>query len=202
MNGKEFVYDMVTAQRPIVRVDKLLALIDTGATIPVVRLSPDVLVSAFQARIKYKDKIIGGLGSDIIDDVYTLKNLHVGPFTFKTCDFFSDYKSSQKESTDVFFLLSITMFNGISITFDRSNMYDQKIIYTVPDNEPLERKFELFEHDEHLCCNAPELINSEPSVSFGNGYLTDTVTIQKNRRLPENPVSDSTSKDNQSQYGD
>ena len=134
-----FQMNMRGKQRPVVLLYGNEALIDTGAVIPMISLSPELIKLAWNAELLLADTKIGGIGGTSKGDVYTLHNFKVGDITFDSLDVFVPYKPDTK----YMFLLSSTMFYGMNFSFDMIDKDNQSFTVRIPDEISLHRTFEI-----------------------------------------------------------
>ena len=126
-------------QRPVINLYGNEAIIDTGAVIPMISLSPELITLAWKAKLVKEDIEIGGIGGLCKGNVYELHDFRVGELIFDTLDVFVADKPDIKYS----FLLSATMFYNMNFSFDMIDENNQSFTVKIPDNIPLHREFKI-----------------------------------------------------------
>ena len=129
-------------QRPVIDLYGLPSLIDTGAIIPMSSLSPNLLSLIWNAKPVIKDVKIGGIGGQELGDVYSLENFRINDIIFDKLEVFVS-KEQSKNKIKHSFLLSATLFYGMSYTFDTRDKNNQTMLIDIPESLSLHRTFEI-----------------------------------------------------------
>jgi len=136
---KEFALDMVPEyQQPMIYVYNMVALIDTGAIVPVFTMSKEFIEKGFNAKLLLEEAQFGSFSGEIHGSVYSVPKFKVGSFLFEPLEVFLP----NEPSLHFPFLLSATMFYGFAYEFDTIN---NKFIVRLKDNQPLNRKFNILD---------------------------------------------------------
>ena len=136
---KEFSLKLNGHQRPVVNLYGMETIIDTGAVVPMVALSEDIVKLAWDAELVKTNVEIGGISGKVKGKIYTLHNFTVGELIFDDLDVFI----SNNPSIQYSFLLSASMFYGTNYSFDMINKDNQIFTVEMPDDFNLHRKFKL-----------------------------------------------------------
>ena len=128
-------------QRPVINLYGNEAIIDTGAIIPMVSFSKEIVKLAWNADLVKSDIEIGGIGGKTKGSIYTLHNFQIGDLIFDDLDVFISDIPTIKYS----FLLSATMFYGTNFSFEMINSNNQNFIVEVPDDFDYHIKFKIIE---------------------------------------------------------
>ncbi len=96
-------------RRPVITLYGNEALIDTGAVIPMVSLSVELIKLAWNAKLVQDNISIDGIGGEAKGSIYTLYDFKIGDFIFKELDVFVPDIQNLKYT----YLLSATMLKNI-----------------------------------------------------------------------------------------
>lgn len=123
-------------QRPIIKIDNLDAIIDTGAMIPTFSIPAPIIEKLFDAKKILSNGVISGFGGDCKGAVYEIKEFTVGELKFRPFQFFVPNIPVTKHP----FLLSASMFYGTDYDF---NTIEGKFVVRVNNDADLIRSFQL-----------------------------------------------------------
>ena len=115
-------------QRPVIILDGLSALLDTGAYVPVWIADEEVLVTELKAVLVKKDVTFSGFGGSTTGNLYSLPLLKVGNLFYPNMHIIASPMNEKSFSL----ILSATMFRGLSYEI---NDKTHKFTVTVPSDE-------------------------------------------------------------------
>ena len=147
-------------QRPIIRLYKQRALIDTGAVIPMLSFEPEELQERFAVKLILDNQFIGGIGGQSMGSVYRLEEFKVGDIVYAPFDAFVPRDPILKYPI----LLSAPMFNGMFYGFDTTE--NKFIIET--KNAPLKRTFYLRELNGQLYPQIDDVLVQDSNLLLNN----------------------------------
>ena len=129
-----------------------LALIDTGAEIPVCTLPPSILVSEFNATLRVERTSITGFGGNDYGSVYNLEMLRFKDLIYPNIPVFVP---ENKDALSFRWILSAAMFDHLEYTL---NMKDYTITINIPDDESNIRNLRIHDKDGklHVLCESGE----------------------------------------------
>lgn len=130
-------------QRPIINLYDHPALIDTGASIPMLSTNKFALHNKFRAKLLRADTEISGIGGAAHGDIYALPDFFIGEMHFTRLEIFVP----RFQSLQYPFLLSATLFYGTSYEIDTIN---NQFIVKLPDDLPFEREFRILSLENAL----------------------------------------------------
>ena len=125
-------------ERPVIELYNLPALIDTVAIIPVVSMFPSIFEKHFDAKIILQNGFITGFGGIEKGSVYSISEFKIGEMIFNDFEVFVPEEPKIKFP----FLLSATLFYGMSYEFDTIN---KKFTVRMNDEQSLAREFKIKE---------------------------------------------------------
>lgn len=125
-------------ERPVIELYNLPALIDTGAVTPVFSIFPTIFEKYFDSKLILENGSISGFGGQETGSVYSIKNFQVGELIFNDFEVFVPREPKVKFP----FLLSATLFYGMSYEFDTMN---GNFIVRMKDEQSFEREFKIRE---------------------------------------------------------
>ena len=143
-------------QRPIIKINKLDAIIDTGAMIPTFSIPAPLVEQSFNAKKILSNSHVTGFGGKSYGDVYEIDSFKVGELEFKPFQFFVPNQLVTKHP----FLLSASMFYGTDYDF---NTIDNKFIVRVEKEEDLTRSFLLKDLEGKLYAQINDILLQETS---------------------------------------
>ena len=144
-------------RRPIVELDGIRTLIDTGAIIPVFSMPGRVVEKMLGGEKILSHKAFGGFGGSCYGDVYALKNFCFGKLVFRRFEVFVP-----EDNLLTFpYLLPATAFWGLVYAFDTKAA---QMVVTVPDDEPLEREFCIKDLNGKLYAQLNGVLIQEQSI--------------------------------------
>ena len=152
---------MTGKQRPVIKLYGNDAIIDTGAVIPMVSLSPELVKLAWNAELVKENIEIGGIGGKAEGDIYTLHNFEIYGFKFNNLDVFIP----KIPDTKYIYLLSCTMFYGTDFSFDMINKDNQSFTINIPDNVNLNRNFKIKDLNGQLYAQVDGILIQDEYVS-------------------------------------
>ena len=147
-------------QRPIIKLYGLNALIDTGAVIPMLSISAELVEEKFKATKLLEKHTIGGISGESYGDVYRLKDFKIGEITYTVFDAFVPYEPSLKYPI----LLGAPLFYGMFYGFDTvagNFIIDTKEI-------PLVRSFKIQELRGQLLPQIDDVLIQDSSLLLSN----------------------------------
>ena len=142
--------------KPLLLVDGIGALVDTGADIPVCWLPLWLLKEIYDAEIVIKNVSFNSFGNDILGDVYRLNMLKVGEIIYPNMHIFvipqRIMEGKTRKPLKFYFILSASMFSGLIYEIDNVN---HKFNVTIPDSQSLVRNVIIKEENGrvHVLCN-------------------------------------------------
>lgn len=135
-------------QRPVVRLNRLRALLDTGAYIPVWVDDEDILTSVMGGTWIRRDVEFSGFGGKTKGNLYQV-TISIGELTYPNMVIIAN------SELDVPFnlILSATMFQNLIYEVDDKN---HRLNITVPDDESNVRNLCIVDRDGimHVLCNS------------------------------------------------
>lgn len=146
---KQFVLDLEEQfQRPVTKIDGMVALIDTGALIPVISMEEKDLIDIFHAEKVLDNTKISGFGGECCGKVYSIDQLVVGELIFPNLHVFVPDESMNR--FDI--ILSATMFHNLRQDIDYIN---KKMTVFIPEKEQNVRNLKIYDEngDLHLLLN-------------------------------------------------
>ena len=136
---------MMGSSRPIItNLYGGLALVDTGAEIPVCTLPPFTLKEVFHAERKITNTPIIGFGGEDVGDVYLLKEFRFKELVFPEMPVFLPH---QTRNLQFRWILSASMFDQLEYVI---NMKNHIMTVNVPDDESLERRLRIYDKEGRL----------------------------------------------------
>lgn len=139
-----------TQQRPVVALNNLTALLDTGAYIPVWTDDEEILISDLGAKLIKKNIPFIGFGGITHGNLYQL-TLEVGDLVFPNMHIVAN----NELNTSYNLILSATMFEGLIYEI---NTRFHTLNVTVVNDSDLVRNLRLIDKNGkiHVLCNARE----------------------------------------------
>ncbi len=138
-------------QRPVVLLNNLSALLDTGAYIPVWTDDEEILVTNFDGKLVKKNVPFTGFGGVAYGNLYQV-NINIGDLVFPNMHIVAngDLNSSYN------LILSATMFDGLIYEI---NTKTHKLNITVPNGESNIRNLRIEDRNGHLhiLCNSEKI---------------------------------------------
>ncbi len=152
--------------RPIVKVNNIDTIIDTGAMIPVFSLPEEVVKLAFKAELKKSGVSFGGFGGECHGCVYEIEKLEVGKITYKPFQFFIPYNPVTRHP----FLLSASMFYGLDYEFDTIH---GEFIVRADKEEDFQRSFLLKDIKGSLYAQIDDILlqDDEYNMKEADNYI-------------------------------
>ncbi len=137
-----------TQQRPVILLDGLSALLDTGAYFPIWTADEEILSEELGATLVKKGVSFSGFGGNTTGNLYSLPILKVGDLIYLNMHIIASAMSDETFSL----ILSATMFRGLSYEI---NSGTHKFTITVPDNESNIRNLKIEDSNGRLyvLCN-------------------------------------------------
>ena len=176
MNGK---------QRPVINLYGNEAIIDTGAVIPMVSLSPELLKLAWKAKPLQMNIEIGGIGGKAKGDIYTLFNFQIGDLNFDSLDVFVPNIPDTKYT----YLLSATMFYGMQFDFNMIDKNSQTFTVNIPDNVSLHRDFKIKDLNGQLYAQVNGILIQDDYIPIRN-VTNYTQSFDKNCKTTKQSIID------------
>lgn len=135
-------------QRPVVRLNRLRALLDSGAYIPVWVDDEDILVDTFGAALVKKGVSFTGFGGTAKGNLYQI-TLQIGELVYPNMIIIAN------SDLDVPFnlILSATMFQNLIYEVDDKH---HRLNVTIPDDESAVRNLHIVDKNGqlHILCNS------------------------------------------------
>lgn len=137
-------------QRPVVLLNNLSALLDTGAYIPVWTDAEEILVSGLGATLVKKDVPFTGFGGIAYGNLYQV-TIKVGDLIFPNMHIVANSELNNSYNL----ILSATMFDGLVYEI---NTKTHKLNITVPNDESNIRNLRIEDANGHLhvLCSSDE----------------------------------------------
>lgn len=125
-----------------------LALIDTGAEIPVCTLPVMVLEKMFQAELRMRNASITGFGGDDYGDIYTIGTIELQGIIYPNIPVFVPRRN---RILGFRWILSATMLDRLEYNI---NMKTHTMTINIPDDESNVRNLRLYDKDGkiHILC--------------------------------------------------
>lgn len=142
-------------QRPVVVLNNLTALLDTGAYIPVWVDDEDILKSMFNAEFIIANTSLRGFGGETYGNLYRI-TLSVGDLVFPNIPIIA---CNDLRDTPFQLILSSTMFSGLIYEIDDKN---HKLNITIPDDEDFVRNLKVIDEGGrlHVLCTSVSVESS------------------------------------------
>ncbi len=136
-------------QRPVILLDGLSALLDTGAYVPVWIADERVLRDALKAVLVKRDVTFSGFGGDTTGNLYRVPTFTLGSLIFSNMHIIASPMNEKSFSL----ILSATMFSGLSYEI---NDKTHKFTVTVPSDESYVRNLVIKDSNGKLyvLCNS------------------------------------------------
>lgn len=147
-------------QRPIIKLYGLMALVDTGAVVPMLSLASELVEEKFHAEKILEKHMIGGIGGESYGDVYRLKDFKIGEINFSIFDAFVPYEVSLKYPI----LLSAPLFYGMTYGFDTVD----GLFFVDTKDVSLNREFKLYELRGQLYPQIDGVLIQDTSLFLSN----------------------------------
>lgn len=127
-----------------------LALIDTGADIPVCSLPEAILMKLFDAELKIKHINISGFGGEEYGNVYTIKLLQFKNLIYPNIPVFVP---KNMHGLKFRWILSATMFDRLEYSF---NMKRYTMTVNIPDDESNVKNLRVYDTNGnlHILCES------------------------------------------------
>ena len=166
---RQFVLNLVSSSsRPLVCLDNnLIALLDTGAELPVWTDTEESLKSVFKAELVRENVSFKGFGGDAIGNLYYI-TLRVGDIIYPNLPIVC----SVIEDAPFHMILSASMFCGLIYEVDTVN---NKLNVTVPDKESHVRNLKVFDSNGklHILVNRNSLDAQDYARAYKDFYTKD-----------------------------
>lgn len=132
-------------QRPVIKINELDALLDTGAMFPIWTADKQILMDMYDAEFIKKDVTFTGFGGQAIGDLYKIKYFTLGELVYPglhvvVCENLKD--------TSFLMILSATMFRNLIYQIDDKN---HKLNIDIPAGENNIRNLVIKDSNGKLC---------------------------------------------------
>lgn len=128
----QYALDTDNSYPPTIHIGDHPAIIASGASVPMAFLPIDTLQNEFNATLKRHGATTSYQGT-ITGDIYTLHDVHAGPFTYRNADFLVSTAANGFQG----FILSLSFF-GKSTKFI---FHDTDVTLILPDDISLDTDF-------------------------------------------------------------
>ena len=148
--------------RPVLEINGYMALIDTGAEIPVCFLPRNVIGTVFRGELLLKDQKIGTLGESVNADIFVFNQLTLGEMIFPGLKI----AVPEKKKPEFDFLLSAPMFANMSVEMDFKTYY---ATFSIGDQDSWVRNVivkDRYGKEHVLCGDIPEISGPQQGQDF------------------------------------
>ena len=167
---RTFETNLLGYDRPVIELYGQMAIIDTGALVPMTILDAEAL-KKWDPELILEKKTQSGIGGTVYGDVYRLHNFEALGVNFENFEIFKPYDLKLGYQ----FLISATMFHGTDYRIDMADMKHQKMKVYIPASIGDTRNFYLPEIDGKI---HPKIDNM--LIGFDNGDIDASTTLIQN----------------------
>ena len=131
--------------RPMIRLYGKLALIDTGAIVPVISMSKDMLNMRFHAKLIRDNVSISGFGGGkSYGNIYSLSDFYINTMRFAIMECFVPYERDKEFPL----ILSVSLFYHTHYEFRAD---EGKMIIRIPDDNLQNNEFLIKNLSDKIC---------------------------------------------------